>query len=282
MSNNDNHEVRYAASTQKFGTALYYVACENITDTWAGFVLRASNPHRTNETVAEFDALVAKGKDGDNRARRRAAKLKASAGWFGGFHAKGGSLKDLAVENAYDGPYRDSASVKHLSMIVLDMDKSKKGDDYYDRLLAKEICPDIEWHAYSTKSDRPGAGRARVTVPLSHPMEATRAYQFARLLAQKFDPDLTHIDSKSFNEPQLMFWPSVSKDQPFRWARNHGKLVDGDVQLDAWFEENDNDEQKLPRCPDEEQVRIGALSEGVHPHDKPGIVGDFCRAFSIS
>ncbi len=206
---------------------------------------KLQNPIRTAETAAEYHAM--------KKSERDAVKDK------GGFFA--GTLK---------GTRRKATEVISRSMITLDHDRLKPG--CFDAFAFKH-CAIV----YTTHSHIPEAPRARILVPLTRDVTPDEYNAIARYLADGIGMDT--VDLCSFKINQLMYWPTASSDGEYICRKYEGDWLDPDVFLAA--HPNWQDCSSLPTAPGEKEAVERERKRQADPLTKEGIVGAFCRAYSI-
>ena len=206
---------------------------------------KLQNPIRTAETAAEYHAM--------KKSERDAVKDK------GGFFA--GTLK---------GTRRRASEVISRSMITLDHDRLKPS--CFDAFAFKH-CAIV----YTTHSHTPEAPRARILVPLTRDATPDEYNAIARYLADEIGMDT--VDLCSFKINQLMYWPTASSDGEYICRKYEGDWLDPDVFLAA--HPNWQDCSSLPTAPGEKEAVERECKRQADPLTKEGIVGAFCRAYSI-
>jgi len=206
---------------------------------------KLQSPIRTAETSAQYHAMKKREKD--------AVKDK------GGFLP--GTLK---------GTRRKATEVISRSMITLDHDRLKPG--CFDAFAFKH-CAIV----YTTHSHTPEAPRARILVPLTRDVTPDEYNAIARYLADEIGMDT--VDLCSFKINQLMYWPTASSDGEYICRQYEGDWLDPDVFLAA--HPNWQDCSSLPTAPGEKEAVERERKRQADPLSKEGIVGAFCRAYSI-
>ena len=206
---------------------------------------KLQNPIRTAETAAEYHAM--------KKSERDAVKDK------GGFFA--GTLK---------GTRRKATEVISRSMITLDHDRLKPG--CFDAFAFKH-CAIV----YTTHSHTPEAPRARILVPLTRDVTPDEYNAIARYLADEIGMDT--VDLCSFKINQLMYWPTAPSDGEYICRQYEGDWLDPDAFLAV--HPNWQDCSSLPTAPGEKEAVERERKRQADPLSKEGIVGAFCRAYSI-
>lgn len=216
--------------------------------TFDDLLKRLRTPFRTSETAAQYQKMP--------KVRRDEAKDK------GGFMM--GRLK---------GTRRRKEEVLSRSGITLDGDKLK---------------PDfIQWYRenhpyksifYTTHSHTPERPRGRIVFPATRDMTPQEATAIARYLAAWIG--INQIDPCSFKINQMMYWPTCPSDGEYICEACDGPELDPDTFLKNYPHWKEVD--SLPRTPAELRVASDSLRKQEDPLEKEGIVGDWCRAHSIT
>lgn len=132
----------------------------------------------------------------------------------------------------------------------------------------------IEYLAYTTHSHTEDKPRWRFVFPLSRPASHDEFQAVSRAVADYAGIEL--IAAESFKPSQMMFLPVVKAADAFSYRINSGTRVDVDAVLASY--EDWTDRSSWPRRQEGDSVAEG--DESVDPTKKPGIVGDFCRAYT--
>ena len=217
---------------------------------WPDLVSKLGSVYRTRETMREYRAMS---KEDQGRAKD-----------IGGF--VGGRL---------NGKRRTNEAVVDRCLVTLDADQATP-DTWDDLMLVWEgrMC------CYSTHSSTPEQPRLRFVIPLSRTVTPEEYPAVARKLAQRIGLEI--MDPSTYEPARLMYWPSCPVDaEPFFQAVE-GEVIDPDQVLaeyglgDAW-----KDSTLWPIAKGEQEVRVKEAKRQGDPAEKPGIVGLFCRAYSI-
>lgn len=215
---------------------------------WDDFLTRVGSTIRTTETVDEYRKLK-KGQQ-DN--------VKDKGGFVAG-HLKEGRRKKGCVLSR--------------SMLALDMDYGTP--DIWEDVISKlpyRLC------IYSTHKHTPEHPRLRLMLPLHREITEAEYPAVARMLAKDIGIDL--FDDTTYEPHRLMYWPSTSMNGEFIFEHKSGDDVDPDVLLaryDDW-----QDESTWPVSSRQSEAIHRGISEQADPLTKPGIIGAFCRAYTIS
>jgi putative DNA primase/helicase len=184
---------------------------------------------------------------------------KADRGWF--------------IPAEFDPVYRHSDNFVARTAITFDFDHVTI-DTWGDVLNAWD---GVAFAMYTTFSHRPEAPRFRVVMPLSRPASFDEFQAVARKVAA--DVGIELVARESFVPAQMMFAPTRRLGGAHRAKIVDGGWLDVDVVLEEY--EDWTDQASWPRRPDGDTGHLG--SEGrVDPREKPGIIGEFNRTFTIS
>lgn len=195
---------------------------------------------------------------------------KASQGWVSGATFGPG---EPGTEKFWAKGYRDSDNF--LARYLLSFD--------YDHISPDDVEPILNTFrayahlAYTTHSHTPEAPRIRVWLPLSRPCGYDEFQAVSRMVASRYD--IEKMARESHVPAQYMFRPAVKTGTKFEhWAELAGLPVDVDEVLGCYF--NWTDRAEWPHRSDGDGVHTSTEGK-VDPRDKPGIIGEFCRAFDI-
>lgn len=219
----------------------------NKTIRWDKLCERLRTTVRTSETAEEYAKM--------KKADKEAAKDR------GGFVA--GHLR----ENR-----RKAETVVCRSILALDGDKLEKG--FFDRFKAgcgyKAVF-------YSTHSHTPDNPRGRFLLPFSRDVTPDEYVAIARYLASEWGID--QFDECSYKPNQLMYWPTTPSNGEYVFEEVEGPWLDPDEYLS--FHVDWKDCSLLPTSSRESTVRESASKPQEDPHAKSGVVGVFCRTYTI-
>lgn len=186
---------------------------------------------------------------------------KASNGWV------------CAVE--FDPPYRDSENFVARHLLSLDYDHIKIGD--FERLLSH--YRGVAHLAFTTWTHRVQKPRLRVWLPLSRPCSYDEFQAISRRVAADAPGGIELAARESHTPAQYYFRPTVAPFEEFQhWENLEGPWIDVDAVLAAY--EDWTDRTSWPHRAEGDGVHNEGA--GTDPRTKPGVIGAFCRAFSIS
>ena len=215
--------------------------------TWEDLCKKVSVTQRTTETVEEYRKLKKGMQD----------SIKDVGGFVGG-HLRQGRRKN--------------GMVLCRSMLTLDMDYGKP--DIWDEIA---MLHDFKCCVYSTHKHTPESPRLRLIIPLSREVTEEEYPAVARMVAKEIGIDL--FDDTTYEACRLMYWPSTSVNGDFFFDSKDGPELDPDAYLslyDDW-----TDASTWPVSSRQSEAVRRSISQQADPLTKPGVVGAFCRAYTI-
>lgn len=209
---------------------------------------RLRTPIRTAETVEEYAAAPKGERD----------QIKDVGGFVLG-HLKGGERKRGRVEAR--------------SGITLDADHAS--GDFVELLRAR-----IGYSAalYSTHSHTAEHPRYRLIIPLAREISADEYAAVSRLVADEIGMD--YFDDTTYEAERLMYWPSCPADGAYVFRLFEGDPLDPDAYLarvSDW-----RDWALLPTSSRQSALIWRRAEAQADPLTKRGVIGAFCRTYSIS
>lgn len=214
---------------------------------WPAFKDMVRATRRTTETVSEFRKMT--------KARQDSIKD------IGGFVA--GALREGKRRNGY---------VLCRSMLTLDMDYATP-----DTWAQLESLYDWACCLYSTHKHTPEAPRLRLVIPLAREVSEDEYPALGRMVAKEIGIDM--FDDTTYEPSRLMYWPSTSSDGEFVYQDKDGTLLDPDVYLSRYVDWRDT--SMWPTSKRQSEVLQHSIKQQKDPLEKTGVVGAFCRAYSI-
>lgn len=184
---------------------------------------------------------------------------KAALGWY--------------IPAEFSPVYRDSENFIGRHAITFDFDHVTI-DAWGEVINAWE---NLAFAMYTTFSHRPDRPRFRVVLPLSRPAGYDEFQAVARKVAA--DIGIERVARESFVPSQMMFAPARPLGGHFASHVNQGDWIDVDDVLAEY--EDWTDTTQWPRRRDGDAVHAAA-AEKIDPREKPGIIGAFNRAFTVS
>ena len=135
---------------------------------------------------------------------------------------------------------------------------------------------------YSTHSSQQYYARLRLVVPLSRPVTAVEYEAIGRMVCKPF---ITDVDESTYQMERLMYYPSHPSDEPPLYELREGAVLDVDELLELMGEQATNPGAWAYATPEARQARLDAKDfEGnlPDPRSKRGIIGAWCRAYSVT
>ena len=167
--------------------------------------------------------------------------------------------------------YRDSENFQHRYALTLDYDHVTASD----MMQIHEAFVSLQHLAYTTWSHTAAKPRWRYVIPLSRPATYDEFQAVSRKVAARAGIELAARESHV--PAQCMFLPTTRPGETLQSIQNPGKILDVDAVLAEY--ENWTDKTQWPRR-DSADTFSGA-GMATDPTTKPGIVGAFCRAYTV-
>lgn len=221
---------------------------KNTDISWEDFCSRVKTTQRTTETVEEYRKMRKGGQD----------SIKDVGGFVGG-HLKDGRRK--------------KGNVLSRSILTLDM-------DYGTSTIWEEISTFFPYQCciYSTHKHTPENPRLRLIIPLFRDVGEEEYAAVSRMVAKEIGIDL--FDDTTYEPERLMYWPSTSRNGIFVYEEKEGSLLDPDVFLNKYDDWRDT--STWPVSSRQSEVLDRSLKEQADPLSKEGVIGTFCRTYSVS
>ena len=214
---------------------------------WEDLCQRVSSTIRTTETVEEYRKLKKGAQD----------NIKDVGGFVGGQLREG---------------RRKNGMVLCRSMLTLDMDYGEPG--IWDEI---DLLYDFRCCVYSTHKHTPEHPRLRMIIPLARDISEEEYPAVARMVAKEIGIDL--FDDTTYEACRLMYWPSTSANGEFFYKTKDGPLLDPDAYLAKYADWHDA--STWPVSSRQSEAVHRSITQQADPLEKPGIVGAFCRAYTI-
>ena len=214
---------------------------------WSELLERCSQTQRTNETAAEYARM----------SREEQSNVKDVGGFVGGYLSQG---------------TRKNANVLYRSVATLDIDYGTL-EVWDDFTMAFGFAAML----YSTHKHSNEHPRFRLVFPLSRQVSPAEYEPICRRIAADLGIDL--FDDTTYELPRLFYWPSTSKDAPYVFEYQDGPACDVDKILATYVDYHDV--SAWPMSSRENDVIAHEIKKAGDPTEKPGLIGAFCRAYSI-
>ena len=214
---------------------------------WSELLQRCSETKRTGETAAEYARM----------SKEEQSNVKDVGGFVGGY---------------LSGGIRKNANVMYRTVATLDIDFGTVNvwDDF---TMAFGFAAMI----YSTHKHSSKTPRYRLVFPLSRQVSPAEYEPLCRKIAAEIGIDL--FDDTTYELPRLFYWPSTSKDADFVFDYQDGPACDVDAILSQYVDYKDV--SAWPLSSREGDVIAHEIKKQGDPTEKPGVIGAFCRAYSI-
>lgn len=218
--------------------------------TWQEFVDRLKIPVRSPETLEEYLGYT----------KARQDELKDIGGFVGGTFING---------------RRKANEVKGRDIVTLDLDNIPPGktEDILKRIKGLGCASAV----YSTRKHAGYAPRLRIIIPFDRTASADEYEPAARKLASIIGIEL--CDPTTFEVSRLMYWPSCCSDAEYICEVNDMPFCSLDGILNMYSDWQDI--SQWPCIPGAEAVEKKRLAKQTDPLQKKGIIGAFCRTYSI-
>ena len=214
---------------------------------WADFAEKLMTSYKTQETYNQF---ISASKD-------EQSKIKDVGGYVGGFLLNG----KRKIEN-----------IVYRQILTLDIDFANI-DFWSDFTLIYNNAAVLHaTHKYSPKNPR-----FRLVMPLSREVSPEEYVAIARRVAGDINIEL--FDNTTFDVNRLMFWPSSPSDVDYYCMLQDGPWLDADKVLERYKDWHDTSE--WPISTTSTDIIRKNIAKQEDPLDKKGIVGLFCRTYTI-
>lgn len=217
---------------------------------WSEFVNKLKAPQRTAESYEEFMKLSKPEQD----------ELKDVGGFVGG---------------QINGKRRKNNAIANRDLITLDFDNINTG-------LTKDVARKVNslgcaYVIYSTRKHAEFAPRLRIILPTDRTISSDEYEPIARKLASLIGIQMA--DPTTFEVARLMYWPSCSADSDYFYDFADKPFLSADGILAMYADWHDA--TSWPQVPGHEVLRQREIAKQQDPLSKRGVVGAFCRVYTI-
>lgn len=220
---------------------------KNRTWKWSEIVARCAATKRTGESVKEYLKM----------SREEQSDIKDVGGFVGGY---------------LTGGVRKTANVMYRTVATLDIDYGTP-DVWDDFTMAFNFAAML----YSTHKHSKEHPRYRLVFPLSRQVKPAEYEPLCRRIAAEIGIEL--FDITTYQLPRLFYWPSTSRDGQYVFQVQDGPACDVDAILATY--KDINDASQWPTSSREGDAIAHELRKAGDPLEKPGLIGAFCRAYTI-
>ena len=214
---------------------------------WSELLGRCSCTTRTAETVREYMRM----------SREEQSRIKDVGGFVGGYLSNG---------------TRKTANVLYRSIVTLDIDYG--APDVWEDFTLSFGCAAAIYSTHKHTKDKP---RLRLLLPANRQMTPAEYEPVCRYWTSRIG--IEQFDHTTYQLPRLFYWPSTSKDGDYFFDYQDGPAFDVDEVLATY--RNPQDVSEWPMSSREGEVMAHEIKKAGDPLEKPGLIGAFCRAYSI-
>lgn len=218
---------------------------------WSEFLEKLKTPVRSTESLEEYLAYP----------KARQDELKDVGGFVGG---------------TLSGGRRKAANITGRDLATLDLDNVPAGqtDDILRRVDGLGCAATV----YSTRKHSGYAPRLRVVIPFDRAALPDEYEPAARKLAALIG--IRFCDPTTFDISRLMYWPSCCRDSQYVYRAYDKPFCSLDGVLAMYGDWRDV--AQWPQVPGAEAVERRRLAKQEDPTAKKGVIGAFCRTYSIT
>ncbi len=220
---------------------------KNTKISWGELLDKLSVAVKTSETYKQFISA----------SKTEQGKIKDVGGFVGGFLSNG---------------RRNKTDVLYRQLVTLDIDFSNN-DFWWDFTMLFSCAACI----HSTHKSSKLKPRHRLIIPLDREVSQEEYQAISRKIAGHMNIDL--FDQSTFDVNRLMFWPSVSCDSEYYFEYQDGPILSADYILGLYNDWHDTNE--WPTATDYTDTIQNEIKKQEDPCDKKGIIGVFCRTYTI-
>ncbi len=218
---------------------------------WSEFTDRLKNPVRSTETVAEYHSMP----------KARQDELKDVGGFVAGTFRSG---------------RRKASEVEGRDMAALDLDNIPAGQT--EDILRRVDGLGCAAAVYSTRKHTGYAPRLRVMIPFDRTAEPDEYEPAARKLAALLG--IGFCDPTTFDVNRFMYWASCCSDGEYVCRIYDKPFCSLDGVLGMYGDWRDI--SQWPQVPGSDAVEKRRLAKQENPLEKKGVIGAFCRTYSIT
>lgn len=218
---------------------------------WSEFVDKLKTPVRSSETVEDYLAM----------GKAKQAELKDVGGFVGGTFSNG---------------RRKPVYLTGRDLVTLDMDNIPAGgtEDILRRISGLGCAAVV----YSTRKHTGYAPRLRIIIPLDVTASSDEYEPTARKLASLIG--IEFCDPTTFESARLMYWPSCCQDGGYIYQVYDSPFCSKNGLLAMYGDWTDV--SQWPKVPGTEKLEKRRLARQEDPTTKRGVIGAFCRTYSIT
>ena len=231
------------------GQTRYDTVWKNLSYTWGQLLSRLSDSTKTAETHAEYLKFK----------KDRQDEVKDCGGFVGGQLREG---------------RRKSENVISRQLLTLDLDFAPAS---FPQDMANNLDLICAYCIYSTHKYAPSMPKFRLVIPLNRDVSPDEYEAIARKVADKIGID--YFDDSTYQPSRLMYWPSHSKDVTPVFEYADEEWLDADAILKEYPDWTDA--SYWPESSRMTGIRKKLADRQGDPLAKPGVVGYFCRTYTV-
>ena len=217
---------------------------------WDYITDRNRNPVRTSETAEEYPKL--------SKAQR--GELKDIGGLVGGWLKEG---------------IRKNGNVTFRTLGLLDADSIPADTDF--QRIVRTALDGVTYFLYSTHSHTPETPRYRIVILFDREVSEDEYPAVMRMVAKQIGMD--YFDDSTYEANRMMYWASCPSNGEFVFDEQTSEPLNVDKYLGMYADWRDVSQWPTSSRQSEAVKREVAKQED--PLSKHGVVGAFCRAYSV-
>lgn len=218
---------------------------------WSDFAEKLRTPVQSPETMEQYMSLP----------KNRQSDLKDVGGFVGG---------------TFTNDRRKSVYVQGRDLLTLDLDNIPPGQT--EALLKRVSGLGCAAVVYSTRKHTGYAPRLRVILPLDKTATSDEYEPAARKAASLIGMEF--CDSTTFDPCRLMYWPSICRGGEYIYKVYDNPFCSLEGLLGMYG--NWRDVSEWPQVPGSDAVQRRRAARQEDPTSKRGIIGAFCRTYTIT
>ncbi len=214
---------------------------------WSEILAKCADTKRTGESVREYLRM----------SREEQSSVKDVGGFVGGYLSNG---------------TRKTANVLYRTLVTLDIDYGTA--DVWDDFTLNFDCAAMIYSTHKHTSEKP---RLRLVLPANRQIAPAEYEPVCRYWTARIGIEL--FDHTTYQRSRLFYWPSTSRDGDYFFDYQDGPAFDVDEVLATY--RNPQDVSEWPMSSREGDVLAHEIRKAGDPTEKPGLIGAFCRAYTI-
>ncbi len=214
---------------------------------WSDILAKCADTKRTGESVCEYLRM----------SREEQSSVKDVGGFVGGYLSNG---------------IRKTANVIYRTLVTLDIDYGTA--DVWDDFTLNFDCAAMVYSTHKHTSEKP---RLRLVLPANRQIAPAEYEPVCRYWTSCIGIEL--FDHTTYQLSRLFYWPSTSRDGEYFFDYQDGPAFDVDEVLATY--RNPQDVSEWPMSSREGNVLAHEIRKAGDPTEKPGLIGAFCRAYTI-